>query len=255
MDKYFVNKVALITGAGSGIGCETAKILAQNKCKLILVSKSNSSILLSKKLKKKFPKNQFFAFSADFTKEKEVKKVVNLSILKFKKIDFLINSAGKTSFGTLESTSLDDWNDIHNNNGTLTFLACKHIIPYMKKNKFGKIVNVSSIAGRFRGITSGLSYAYTKSGLLAFSKQLAFQVAPFNINVNAFCPSQTLTPMLKDLINNTKSPKETKKMIISKIPLGRIASSKEQANVIVYLVSDKSSYITGSFIDSNGGLY
>tara|TARA_B100001964_G_C14096535_1_gene537263 strand:+ start:174 stop:941 length:768 start_codon:yes stop_codon:yes gene_type:complete len=255
MDKYFENKVALITGAGSGIGCETAKILAKNKCKLILVSKSNSSILLSKKLKKKFPKNQFFAFSADFTKEKEVEEVVNLSILKFKKIDFLINSAGKTSFGTLESTSLDDWNDIHNNNGTLTFLACKHIIPYMKKNKFGKIVNISSIAGRFRGITSGLSYAYTKSGLLAFTKQLAFQVAPFNINVNAFCPSQTLTPMLKDLINNTKSPKETKKMIISKIPLGRIASSKEQANVIVYLVSDKSTYITGSFIDSNGGLY
>lgn len=255
MNNYFNNKVAIITGAGSGIGLETCRLLVELKVSIVMISKSDSSIRSLKKLKKKYKNIKAIAFAADFTNEEDVKNVINQTIKKFKKIDILINSAGKTSFGTLESTSLEDWNDIHNNNGTLTFLACKHVIPFMKKKKFGKIVNISSIAGRFRGITSGLSYAYTKSGLLAFTKQLAFQVGKYNINVNAFCPSQTLTPMLKDLIDKTDSPEDTKKNIISKIPLGRIADPKEQARVVVYLVSDQSTYITGSFIDSNGGLY
>ena len=252
--KFFKNKVALITGAGSGIGLETANILASYEVNLILVSKSNSALKLHKKLTKKNKKIKILSYALDITNEENVIKIINESKIKFKKIDILINSAGKTSFGTLESTTLESWNDIHNQNGTSTFLLCKHVVPLMKKNKFGKIVNISSIAGRFRGMTSGLSYAYTKSGLLAFTKQLSAQIAKYNINVNAFCPSQTMTPMLKKLINDSHDPKTLEKMC-EKIPLGRIATPYEQANVIIFLVSNQSSYITGSFIDSNGGLY
>ncbi len=254
MQEYFKNKVVLITGAGSGIGLETAKILSSYGANLILISKSQSAIKLHQKIINKYKKLKILSFASDITIEQNVIDIINQSYLKFKKIDILINSAGKTSFGKLEDTTLESWNDIHNQNGTSTFLLCKHVVPIMKKNKFGKIVNISSIAGRFRGMTSGLSYAYTKSGLLAFTKQLAAQIAKYNINVNAFCPSQTMTPMLKKLIKDSHDP-NTFKNITNKIPLGRIAKPVEQANVIIFLVSDKSSYITGSFIDSNGGLY
>ena len=112
----------------------------------------------------------------------------------------------------------------------------------------GKIVNVSSIAGRFRGRTSGLHYAYSKSGILGFTRQLAAEVGKWKINVNCLCPSQTMTEMLKKLITP-----EIEEELNKTIPLGRIALPEEQAKVILFLASDDSSYIQGALIDSNGG--
>ena len=176
--------------------------------------------------------------------------MVATTIKKFKKIDILVNSAGVTGPGNIESTSLTDWEYIHKSNGTSTFLCCKYVIPYMKKKRYGKIVNVSSIAGRFRGRTSGLHYAYSKSGILGFTRQLAAEVGPWQINVNCFCPSQTMTKMLKELIT-PKIEKELKRTI----PLRRIALPSEQAAVIEFLASNNSSYIAGAMIDSNGAQF
>ena len=243
----FKNKVAIITGGSSGIGLEVAKNLFKKGAKIVLVGRSKKVHKIAKKFKNK---SKILSFSIDLTDEENVKNLVGETIKKFKKIDILVNSAGVTGPGNIDNTSLSSWEHIHKNNGTSTFLCCKHVIFYMKKRKYGKIVNVSSIAGRFRGRTSGLHYAYSKSGLLGFTRQLGAEVAPWQINVNCFCPSQTMTKMLKDLIT-PKIEKELKKTI----PLRRIALPKEQASVIEFLASNKSSYIAGALIDSNGAQF
>ena len=245
--KEFSNKIAIITGGASGIGFEVAKKIYDKGGKVVIVGRSQKVHSAIKKFKNR---SKILAISCDLTDEESVKNLVKTTLVKFKKIDILVNSAGVTGPGRIENTSLESWEKIHKNNGTSTFLCCKYVIPHMKKKKYAKIVNVSSIAGRFRGRTSGLHYAYSKSGLLGFTRQLGAEVAPWQINVNCFCPSQTMTKMLKQLI----TPK-IEKELNSTIPLRRIARPDEQASVVEFLVSDRSSYIAGALIDSNGGQF
>ena len=223
MNKYlnFKNKVSVITGAGSGIGREVSIKLSNLGSTVILIGRTKKVTKLEKKI-----------------------------IKKYKKVDILINSAGVTASGNIDNTTSDDWQMINDNNGLNTFLCCKYFSKNMKKNKKGKIVNVSSIAGRFRGRTSGLHYAYAKSGLIGFTRQLGAELAKWNINVNCFCPSQTMTDMLRSLI----TPK-IKKELENTIPIRRIATPQEQADVILFLVSEMSNYIAGAAIDSNGGQF
>ena len=142
---------------------------------------------------------------------------------KYKKIDILINSAGVTASGNIENTSSEDWQMINDNNGLNTFLCCKYFSKSMKK---------------------------TKSGLIGFTRQLGAELAKWNINVNCFCPSQTMTSMLKSLITPA-----IKKELEKTIPIRRIATPQEQADVILFLVSEMSDYVAGAAIDSNGGQF
>ena len=118
----------------------------------------------------------------------------------------------------------------------------------MKKNRYGKIVNVSSIAGRHRSLVSGIHYVSSKAGLIGFTRQLAYEVAKYNINVNVVCPSQTKTDMFSQTMT-----KEKEKKLIKEIPLNRIADVYEQVAPIMFLCSDESSYMTGAILDVNGG--
>ena len=248
MKKYlnFKNKVSVITGAGSGIGKEVSIKLSDLGSTVILIGRSSKVTKLEKKIKKRSVKS----YICDLSDEKSVRDLYKKIIKKYKKIDILINSAGVTASGNIENTSSEDWQMINDNNGLNTFLCCKYFSKSMKKNKKGKIVNVSSIAGRFRGRTSGLHYAYAKSGLIGFTRQLGAELAKWNINVNCFCPSQTMTSMLKSLITPA-----IKKELEKTIPIRRIATPQEQADVILFLVSEMSDYVAGAAIDSNGGQF
>jgi len=244
----FNNKVAVITGGGSGIGYDAAKILFSKGAVVILLGKSlkvrSKAILLDKSLKKA----NFF--SGDLSKEKVVKSIFNKIIKKHKKIDILINSAGITGGEKIDNINQNKWDEMHRNNGTVSFLCCKYVSKFMKKKKYGKILNISSIAGRFRGITSGSHYAYTKSGVIGFTRQLAFELSKYNINVNCLCPSHTLTPMVRSLVSKKKEIKITKNF-----PFGRFSKVEEQSSVAVFLVSDFSSYMSGAIIDNNGAQF
>jgi NAD(P)-dependent dehydrogenase (short-subunit alcohol dehydrogenase family) len=248
MNNYlnFKNKISVITGGGSGIGKEVGIKLANLGSKVILVGRSEKV----RNVEKKFKKKNIYSFICELTNEDEVKQLYNKIIKKFHKVDILINSAGVSASGNIDNTSLDEWNMINANNGTNTFLCCKYFTKNMKKNKKGKIVNISSIAGRFRGRTSGLHYAYAKSGIIGFTRQLGAELAKWNINVNCFCPSQTMTSMLKNLITPS-----IKRELENTIPIKRIATPQEQADVIIFLVSEMSNYMAGATIDSNGGQF
>ena len=248
MKKYlnFKNKVSVVTGAGSGIGKEVSIKLSSLGSTVILIGRSRKVTILENKIKKRNVKS----YICDLSNELSVKDLYKKIIKKYKKVDILINSAGVTASGNIDNTTSEDWQMINDNNGLNTFLCCKYFSKSMKKNKKGKIVNVSSIAGRFRGRTSGLHYAYAKSGLIGFTRQLGAELAKWNINVNCFCPSQTMTSMLKSLITPA-----IKKELENTIPIRRIATPQEQADVILFLVSEMSDYVAGAAIDSNGGQF
>ena len=244
----FNKKIAIITGGGSGIGFDIAKTLHTKGAIVILVGKSNKvkkkALLLDKSLKT----SRYYQIN--LTNEVKIKKMFNEIYNKYRKIDILINSAGLTGGEHLESITFQKWDNIHQNNGTITFLTCKNVVKYMKKKRYGKILNISSIAGRFRGLTSGSHYAYTKSGIIGFTRQLAFELAKWKININCLCPSHTLTPMVRSLVSKSKESK-----LIKSFPFKRFSNVEEQSSVAVFLVSDYSSYMSGAIIDNNGAQY
>jgi NAD(P)-dependent dehydrogenase (short-subunit alcohol dehydrogenase family) len=161
-------------------------------------------------------------------------------------IDILINVAAINHPRKIEDITWDEWTDVMDVNLRGIFYITQIVLMDMRDG--GKIVNVSSIAGRHRSLTSGAHYTTSKAGLIGLTKQIAFQVGERNINVNAVCPSQTDTDMLR-----ASMTKEKLRHLESTIPLGRISSVQEQVHPIMFLCSSEASYITGTTLDVNGG--
>ena len=161
-------------------------------------------------------------------------------------VDILVNVAAINYAKKIENISFEEWDEVLNTNLRSYFYITKKVLEIMPDG--GKIVNVSSIAGRHRSIVSGVHYTSSKAGIIGLTKQIAYEVGKRNINVNCVCPSQTLT----DMFRNTLTTKKAKKLE-STIPLGRIAKIEEQVYPIMFLCSDESSYITGTTLDINGG--
>ena len=163
-------------------------------------------------------------------------------------IDILVNCAALNYAKKHNEIDVLEWEKVFTVNLTSIFSICNSVLPYMKKNKYGKIVNVSSIAGKHRSIVSGIHYVSSKAALIGFTKQLAYELGRYNINVNVVSPSQTKTDMYSETMTIEKE-----QQLLENIPLNRIATIKEQVEPIMFLSSDASSYITGSVVDVNGG--
>lgn len=165
----------------------------------------------------------------------------------FGSVDFVINVAGTNLCETIENVSLSEWDRLMSINLRSFFIICKHAVAMMKHTG-GRIVNVSSIAGRSKSIVSGTHYTSSKYGVIGLTKQLANEVSKYNILVNCVCPSQTMTEMLEESMTENQI-----KELEAKIPVGRIATTREQALPILFLCSDAATYISGAAIDINGG--
>ena len=226
--------IAIVTGSSRGIGKSIKNKLESKGITVIGVYRNAKEEKNDKK--------------CDLRKESDVKNLVNDIIDEYDKIDVLVNNAGIVTTADISKTKLYDWNNVLSTNLTGPFLLCKYVLPHMKNQQYGKIVNVSSIAARSYSKTASVEYTVSKYGLIGLTKQLAYKYGQFGINVNCICPSQTKTEML---IKNL-----TKKEILNiekHIPLGKIAEPEQIADVVNFLCSDQSNYIHGSVIDINGG--
>jgi len=235
----FQNKIVIVFGGTSGIGLEVYRLLIEDGAKVYMSARSEPQDL----------ENYNFKF-CDVTDLSSCKKVVEDVLSIHGSIDIAINSFGCPGLEKIEDISEESWNRVLDTNLKGVFNVCKSVLPIMKKNRYGKIVNVSSVAGHFRSLSAGAHYSASKAGVIGFTRQLSLEVIDYNININVVCPSQTLTPMLE---NNLSA--DQIKDIERVIPRKRLASVTEQANPILFLCSDAASYMNGAVVDVNGGQF
>ncbi|OGM74551.1 hypothetical protein A2382_01400 [Candidatus Woesebacteria bacterium RIFOXYB1_FULL_38_16] len=237
------NKIILITGSSRGIGFATAEILTQHNAKVILNSENSKNELIeaSKKL------NGADYFLCDVTKNEEVKKMVGSIIEKYGKIDGLVNNAGGGGWASIHTPD-DEWQKSFNLDIMGAVHTCRYVMPEMQKQKSGTVVNTSSLWGIAHTAKPEIaSYCVAKAGLSKLTENLAQEYAP-HIRVNAVAPGWTKTKMIEDDFNETGI-----KFMENNILLKRLAEPNEIASLIVFLLSDASSYITGQIISADGG--
>ncbi|MDO4595203.1 MAG: SDR family oxidoreductase [Tissierellia bacterium] len=239
-------KTVLITGSSRGIGAAIARQLNKNYKIIINYNKSESSAMkLLNELRKSNP--YVIAIKADASKEDEVEKMFEIAERNFSKVDILINNCGKSHYSLLQETSLGDYYKIINTNFTSVFLCTKRAIKSMINNRYGVIINISSIWGE-KGSSMESIYSASKGAINSFTKSIAKECAYENIRVNAISPGVVDTSMLRDDFDENEI-----NYLKNVIPLNRFAKDYEIAQLCEYLIDDKSSYITGEIININGG--
>ena len=241
------DRVAMVTGAGRGIGRAISLTFSREGAKVALVDVDKRVLEAAKnEIEKK--RGEVIAIPCDITKSAEVKAAVNQVQKTFGRVDILVNNAGIIRRGTIETVTEEDWDRVIEVNLKGTFNCCKAVVEFMKQQGYGKIVNVSSIAGKMGDITSAPGYGSSKAGMDALTKTLARQLASYGINVNAVSPHAIETEM------SAQWSEERRKEIIASIPLGRLGKPEDVAEAVLFLASDDASFITGEILDVNGGV-
>ena len=242
------DRVAIVTGAARGIGKAVALTLIREGAKVALVDVERKRLeALKEDIEKKG--GQAAAFVCDITKSSEVLAMVQQALANFGRIDILVNNAGIIRRGTIETVTEEDWDQVIAVNLKGTFNCSKAVVETMKKQRYGKIINVSSIAGKMGDITSAPGYGPSKAGIDALTKTLARQLAPYGINVNGVAPHAIETEM------SAQWSEERRNEIIASIPLGRLGKPEDVAEAVLFLASDQASFITGEILDVNGGAW
>ena len=241
--KEFKNKVVIITGAGSGIGKETAKRMIDNGAKVALWDYNEETI---KKIQNSLGKNSI-AINVDVSNELSVKKAADIVRNNLGTPEILVNCAGVAGDNaTVEKTEVDEWRRVININLTGTFICCKEIVSDMLKNNYGRIVNIASVAGK-EGNPNAAHYSASKSGVITFTRSLGKELANSGILVNCITPAVIETEMLAQVSD------EHKAYMVSKIPMGRMGQPSEVGSLICWLSSKECSYSTAAAFDLSGG--
>jgi NAD(P)-dependent dehydrogenase (short-subunit alcohol dehydrogenase family) len=252
----FTDRVALITAAGRGIGRHTAEIIGREGGTVVAVD-NDKDALESVVAAVRSSGGVAHGLPADALEAAQVEDVVRRTVDAHGRIDILVNAVGGSTIigrpaAAVEDLSLAEWQQLLHFNLTGTFLFTHAVVPVMKRQRAGKIVNISSIAGRGKSATSSSAYATAKGGIIALTRKLGLELGPFGITVNAIAPSLTLSPRL--LPRWERMSAEERRQEIERVPLRRIAEPVDQARVICFLASRDADFVTGVTIDVTGGL-
>jgi 3-oxoacyl-[acyl-carrier protein] reductase len=240
-------KTSIVTGASQGIGEAIALDLAQSGAAVILVDIQKQKLEeVAHRIKEKGGKA--FVYEADVTDSEQVTKILEVMIEKHGDLHHLVNNAGITRDNLLMRMKEDEWDAVLAVNLKGVFNCSRALIRHMIRNRYGRIVNVSSVVG-LMGNAGQTNYSASKAGVIGFTKSLAREVASRGITVNAVAPGFIETSMTENL------PVATKELFLSAIPLGRFGTPQEVALVVRFLLSEEAAYITGQVININGGMY
>ena len=249
-DKITLNgRVVLVTGAARGIGKAIALAFAGKKAHVVI-----NDICPKDELEKVAEgisalEVKSMAIQADISQSNQVREIIVQVERTFQRLDILVNNAGIIRRGTIETITEEDWDQVILTNLKGTFNCCKIVAPIMKRQKMGKIINVSSVAGKTGDITSAPGYGPSKAAIDALTKTLARELAEYGINVNAVAPHAIETEM------SAEWSEEKRKSIIESIPLKRLGTPEDVAQAVLFLASDKASFITGEILDVNRGFF
>lgn len=251
----FEGKVAVITACASGIGRATADIMAREGATIVGVD--NHAERLEKTVAEiAAAGGKAHGRLCNALAKDEVDPLVESIAKEFGRIDVLVNAVGGSTIiprpsATVDELALDEWKAIIDFNLDGTFLFTHAVVPVMKRQKSGKIVNLASVAGRGRSVSSSSAYAAAKGGIIALTKKLCYELGPYGININAIAPSVTLTERIRP--HWERRSQEDQAREIDKTPLRRVAEAADQANVICFFASSDADFVTGVTIDVTGG--
>ncbi len=240
-------RVAFVTGASQGIGRACALKLAQ-KGATIAAAARNQEKLIELVHVIENTGGKAAAFALDVTDEEQVKSTIKAAIAQFSKIDILVNNAGVTRDQLVMRMKRADWDAVLNTNLTSAYLCIQHAVTTMLKQRYGRIINITSIFGQI-GQAGQANYSASKAGLIGLTLAIARELASRNITCNAVAPGFIATAMTEGL------GEEFKQNAINQIPLGRVGTVDDVANAVAFLASDDASYVTGHVLSVNGGMF
>lgn len=255
------NKVALVLASSKGLGLACAKGFYEEGANVVICSRSEENLKIAREKIEKTESinssNKVFSIVANLINEDQIKDLVAKTLDEFGRIDILVHNAGGPPSGPVDKITKEEWKNSIDLN-LLSFIRITEIIiPIMQKQKYGRIIAITSVSVK-QPLNNLVLSNTTRLGVVGFAKTLANEYGNHNILVNVVCPGPTLTDRMKELITKTvqdtgKSYEEVEKTWIDPIPMGRLGKPEELANLIVFLASEKASYITGTVIQVDGG--
>ncbi|MCC6917740.1 MAG: glucose 1-dehydrogenase [Alphaproteobacteria bacterium] len=244
-------KVALVTGAASGIGAESARALAREGAKLVLTDRAaEAGNAMADEVAGLGAEVIFLAH--DVTREEDWQAVVAAAKERFGRLDVLVNNAGVGGGVPLLESTLEQWRMVTGVNLDGVFLGMRHVCPLMIETGGGSVINISSILGKV-GQAGAAAYCASKGGVALLTKASALELAPMGVRVNSVHPGYIETPMVSTALHEMGNGNEMRDLLITRHALGRMGVPKEIANGIVFLASDESSFMTGSELVIDGG--
>ena len=244
-------KVAVITGGTDGIGKAIAITFAKEGAKVMMVGRDEKKGQNALEEVRRFGEATYF--KGDVSDSPQVRKLVEVTIQKYGRIDILINNAAVCPPGDVVTTSEETWDQVIDVNMKGVFLCCKYVIPYMQKTGGGAIVNIGSI-NSFMAMENEAAYDASKGGVLMLTRAMALDFAKAKIRVNCICPGAIETPMLKASLDTSPDPKAARQSLTAKHPLRRTGTPEEVAQAALFLATDASSFVTGAVIPVDGGI-